>query len=98
MTKLVASFETAPRIKAKEGGEEWHDVENYRLATAEQLIASTVCRVELRGAVSLTREELQSICDQAKPKRQLSSNSSTMSRDSLGSNLAWPAPTRRTSG
>jgi hypothetical protein len=72
LTKLNASYATAPRIKLSEGEGVWQDVENHRLVPADHLIAvDEFAEIELHGAVSLSREELRAICDQAKTKEAI---------------------------
>ena len=72
MTKLNASFATPPRIKLPQDDAEWQDVERGKLIPADHLIpVDEFAEVELRGAVSLSREELRHICDQAKTKEAI---------------------------
>jgi hypothetical protein len=72
MTRLDASFETQPRIKPQDGSGEWELVQRHTLIPANHLIpADEFAEIEVRGSVSLSREELRAICDRAKTKEAI---------------------------
>jgi hypothetical protein len=72
LTKLDARFASPPSIRPKNVSDEWVKAEDSELATSNYLIAvDEFAEVELKGNVSLSREELREICDKAQTKEKI---------------------------
>jgi hypothetical protein len=72
LTKLNANFATPPSVRPLDGSGEWVRAEPQDLNDAQYLIAvDEFAEVELPGLISLSREELRAICDQAQTKEAI---------------------------
>lgn len=72
MTKLDSRFVRAPRIKPAEGEGDWQAVEDWKLSTAQHLIAvDEFAEVEVPTLSPPNREELRKLCDEHKTKEKI---------------------------
>jgi hypothetical protein len=69
LSRLETSFARGPSVKPVEGEGEWAELDGHQLQGKTFYIAvDEFAEVELKGARTLTRDELRALCDKHKTK------------------------------
>lgn len=72
LTHLEASYARPPKVRPKEKGGPWQDVESYQLGDSHYVIpVDEFAEFELAGSSALTRDELRTACDRYRTKEAI---------------------------
>ena len=72
LAHLEACYARPPKVRPKEGGGEWQEVDSYQLGASRYVIpVDEFAEFEIEGSNALTRAELRAVCDQYETREDI---------------------------